>query len=141
MPIVLPTISTRQLYRPQRQHALPIDSRVEHGRTELIRQRMSDRRRENISLALFLQLDQGGRLKPKFRVRMDPDEFIPLGLPDGNSEQKLLDPDCVGIGGIKPQALGIEWIWRRQGLFRYRLRKIVLVIFWIAKLVVAVHFS
>ncbi len=86
------------------------------GRRELVWQLVCHGRLHQVNLALFFELDDGSRGQSIRGVGMHAHELVAVRLPDWDSDEQLAHADGVGIGGIEPQAGGIERVGSSAGL-------------------------
>src|SRR5262249_45004600 len=70
-----------------------------------------DVRQHEVRLAIVAQLDDGDR-EPKRRLRVHPDEVLPVGLPHRDGDDRLLDADAFREVEIDAQPLRIEGVAR-----------------------------
>ena len=84
----------------------PADRGVEPDRLGLVAEFGPQRRRQEIGLALLLELDQRG-VEPVARIGVDADELLRPGLADRHPHDHLLDRDQLGAG-VEPQGGGVE---------------------------------
>ena len=69
-------------------------------------------RLHQVSLALALEFDDSGWRQPVFGGGVDPDEFLPMRLPDWNCRQQSPNPNRPRERDIEPEIDRIEWIAR-----------------------------
>ena len=109
MPLVVFAVLAGQADRPEEYHPVPRHAGEQHRGDDLGEERGRDGLVHEVDLAVLLHLDDGRR-EPPALARTDPDEPLPVGLPNGYRGDDLLNGLPRREVLRQPQPGGVERI-------------------------------